>query len=126
MADRLSREYVERYHSRMPVLRAVRLKCSECMGAEPLTLALGGAATAIEECSSVNCALWPFRMGSNPWRAEASAAQVEAARRNISASPKTSARTRQKTREDESAGVVVPETAPLASDEPAYRSEGAA
>jgi hypothetical protein len=51
-----------------PPLRQIRLKCHECQGGEP-----GGPVTArtarwIEECSSVACALWPYRLGFDPRR----------------------------------------------------------
>lgn len=54
-----------------PVLKAVRLKCLECMG---------GSSMEVRQCPSVDCELWPFRFGRNPWRAERSERQKEVAR----------------------------------------------
>lgn len=38
---------------------AIRAKCLECMG---------GSSNEVKLCASANCALWPFRLGSDPWR----------------------------------------------------------
>jgi hypothetical protein len=56
-----------------PVLRAIRAKCLDCSG---------GSHAEIADCLVKTCALYPFRMGRNPWRVEASEAQREASRRN--------------------------------------------
>jgi hypothetical protein len=56
-----------------PVLRAIRRKCLWCSGGDPKEVA---------SCLVPDCALFPFRMGKNPWRAEATDAQREASRRN--------------------------------------------
>jgi len=45
-------------------LKAIRQKCVECQGGYS-----EGASRAIAECSSTNCALWPWRSGKNPWQA---------------------------------------------------------
>jgi hypothetical protein len=79
-SDRRSAAYIARFAEPMPILRVARLKCSECCGAEPGQLARGEIATAIDECGSVSCPLWPFRYGTNPWRAAPSEAQREASR----------------------------------------------
>lgn len=42
-------------------ISAIREKCRECMG---------NSSRAIEECTSVSCALWPFRFGVNVWTDE--------------------------------------------------------
>lgn len=85
MSERNSPEYLRELapFGQMPVLRAVRLKCGECMGGVPGETPRGEVAEAIAECGSATCALWPFRLNSNPWRAEPSEAQREAARRNV-------------------------------------------
>jgi hypothetical protein len=44
-------------HPESPI-RAIRSKCLDCSG---------GAASEIRKCVAVNCALWAFRMGSNPF-----------------------------------------------------------
>jgi hypothetical protein len=56
-----------------PVLRAIRRKCLWCSG---------GDAKEVASCLVPDCALYPFRMGKNPWRAPVSEARREAARRN--------------------------------------------
>ena len=38
---------------------AIRAKCIDCMGGSPAEVRL---------CASGSCALWPFRMGTDPWR----------------------------------------------------------
>lgn len=37
---------------------AIRAKCTECMA---------GSQAEVRRCGDVSCALWPFRMGTNPW-----------------------------------------------------------
>jgi hypothetical protein len=59
-----------------PVLKAIRAKCLDCAG---------GSHAEIADCLVKSCALYPFRMGANPWRAEASEAQREAARKAAAA-----------------------------------------
>jgi hypothetical protein len=56
----------------VPILKSVRAKCLDCSG---------GSHAEIVDCLVKNCALYPFRMGKNPWRAQASEAQREARRR---------------------------------------------
>jgi hypothetical protein len=62
-------------HSQTPMLRVIRAKCLDC----------SQSASEVRRCTAVNCSLWPYRMGSNPFRAERSDAQkaaaVEAAKR---------------------------------------------
>ncbi|WP_159728336.1 hypothetical protein [Methylosinus sp. Ce-a6] len=48
-------------HEVTPVLSAIRAKCLDCSG---------GAPSETRRCLVVQCALWPFRMGANPFRAE--------------------------------------------------------
>ena len=59
-------------HKRMSPLRALRLRCIDCSG---------NSAPEVRLCTAVTCPAWPFRMGSNPWRAPASEARREAGRR---------------------------------------------
>ena len=54
----------------VPVLRAIRLKCLDCSG---------GAQSEVLKCTAVSCALWAFRMGTNPYRKEVSEDQRAAA-----------------------------------------------
>ena len=42
------------------VLRAIRSKCLDCSGGMP---------SEVRDCLVRDCALYPFRMGKNPWRA---------------------------------------------------------
>jgi hypothetical protein len=55
----ISREVLAAYHAPVPVLRAIRAKCIDCSG--------GNDAEA-RKCTVLRCDLWPFRMGTNPWR----------------------------------------------------------
>src|SRR5262245_22072960 len=41
-----------------PVLKAIRAKCPDCFGGTP-----------VRDYLVRNCVLYPFRMGTNPWRA---------------------------------------------------------
>ena len=45
----------------MSPLKAIRAKCHDCSYFQPNEIRL---------CEAVNCALWPFRAGKHPWRAE--------------------------------------------------------
>lgn len=58
---------------RNPV-RAIRAHCLNCCGGSP---------KAVAECPSAQCALFAFRMGRNPYRAPASAAQKARALENL-------------------------------------------
>ena len=46
-------------HERISTLRAIRRKCHDCSG---------GSFHEIALCRSTRCALFPFRMGTDPWR----------------------------------------------------------
>jgi hypothetical protein len=63
-------------HGSTPVLRAIRERCLDCCAEQP---------AEVRKCTSVGCPSWPFRMGTNPWRAppteEKRAARAEAGRR---------------------------------------------
>jgi len=48
-------------HESMPVLSAIRAKCLDCSSDAP---------SEVRRCTVVGCPLWPFRMGTNPFRAE--------------------------------------------------------
>ena len=54
-----------------PVLKAIRAKCKDCCG---------GSEAEVRRCGMIDCPLWPFRMGTNPFRAPPSEAQVAAAK----------------------------------------------
>jgi hypothetical protein len=66
--------YLELGHEARPVLDAIREKCFDCSGASWREVKL---------CRSTACALYPFRLGSNPWRREPSDEQREAASRRM-------------------------------------------
>ena len=60
-------------HKKMPVLDAIQAKCLDCSG---------GNKAEVRDCLVKDCALYPFRSGSNPWRPQASEATREVRRRN--------------------------------------------
>jgi hypothetical protein len=60
-----------------PVLKAIRAKCLDCSGGVP---------SEVRDCLVKNCALYPFRMGSNPWRAPVSEEHRERAAKTFNAS----------------------------------------
>jgi hypothetical protein len=45
-------------HKKRPLLEAIREKCRDCSG---------GSLAEIRYCPVTKCALWPYRMGSNPF-----------------------------------------------------------
>lgn len=71
-------------HAPTPVLKAIRRKCLDCSGGSPAEVA---------GCLVRDCALFPFRMGKNPWRAPPSEAQMAHARKTLAkAKPSPSSR----------------------------------
>ena len=52
---------------------AIRAKCLDCVGTMP----------EVRRCAMIECSLWPFRMGSDPWRAPMSDAQRAAAAQRL-------------------------------------------
>jgi hypothetical protein len=56
---KIARDVLAQYHPPMPVLKAIRAKCIDCSG---------GSADEARKCTVLGCALWPFRMGTNPHR----------------------------------------------------------
>ena len=61
-------------HRPEPVLRAIRRKCLDCSG---------GSAAEVADCLVRNCALYPFRLGTNPWRPPVSEARRRSAREAV-------------------------------------------
>jgi hypothetical protein len=55
-----------------PVLDAIRAKCVDCSG---------GSRSEVAKCVSVYCALWPFRMGTNPFRTKRTDEELSDAQR---------------------------------------------
>ncbi len=59
---KLSKEQLNNLgHEAKPVLTALRERCIDCSG---------GNTAEVRRCTALGCPLWPFRMGTNPWRAE--------------------------------------------------------
>lgn len=48
-------------HEKRNLLHVIRDFCVDCMGGQP---------SYVRKCTSVGCALWPYRLRSNPFRAE--------------------------------------------------------
>lgn len=46
-------------HAAAALTEVIRAKCLDCCC---------GSAHEVRRCISIDCALWPFRMGTNPWR----------------------------------------------------------
>jgi len=46
-------------HAAASLTETVRAKCLDCCC---------GSAQEVRRCISIDCPLWPFRMGTNPWR----------------------------------------------------------
>ena len=61
-------------HQRMSPLKALRLRCVDCSA---------GSDAEVRRCTFVHCPAWPFRMGTNPWRAPASEARRTQSRANM-------------------------------------------
>ena len=60
-------------HSKMPILKAIKEKCLDCSG---------GDRAEVKHCRVTACHLYPFRLGTNPWRPEPSEATRDLRRRN--------------------------------------------
>jgi hypothetical protein len=43
-------------------IKAIRAKCLDCTGEQP---------AEVRKCVAVDCSLWPYRMGRNPFHARA-------------------------------------------------------
>jgi hypothetical protein len=56
-------------HAQMPLLQVIRAKCLDC----------SYSASEVRRCTAIDCCLWPYRMGTNPFRPERSEAQKAAA-----------------------------------------------
>ena len=59
-------------HGKRPLLAVVRQNCIECQG---------GYQAEVLRCQATGCVFWPYRMGTDPFRAPPSEAKREAARR---------------------------------------------
>lgn len=54
----LPREVLAQVHAPAPLLRVIREKCADCCA---------GQLAEVRRCTAVRCALWPYRMGRNPF-----------------------------------------------------------
>lgn len=57
-------------HPRISQTDAIRAKCLDCCCGSP---------AEVRRCGAIDCALWPFRMGTNPYRQPMSQERREAA-----------------------------------------------
>lgn len=57
-------------HERTPALQAIRAKCLDCCGGHP---------SEVRACTAIACPSWPFRMGTDPWRARREMTEEEKA-----------------------------------------------
>ena len=72
-------ELSEMGHQPMSPLQAIRAHCLDCCG---------GSSREVAGCMALRCPSWPFRMGSNPWRAPRSDEQRQAMRIAVAVSPR--------------------------------------
>jgi hypothetical protein len=56
--DEMPRETLATLHAGGPILAAIRAKCLDCCVEQP---------SEVRKCTAVKCALWPYRMGTNPF-----------------------------------------------------------
>lgn len=63
-------ELVSLGHLPAPVLNVIRAKCADCCG---------GSMAEARKCGIVSCSLWPYRTGSNPFRAKRSLSDADKA-----------------------------------------------
>jgi hypothetical protein len=64
-------ELVAMGHAPMSPLRAIRTHCLDCCA---------GSSQEVAKCMALRCPSWPYRMGTNPWRARPSDEQRQAMR----------------------------------------------
>jgi hypothetical protein len=57
-----------------PLLGSVRDKCLDCCC---------GSTAEVRRCGATSCALWPFRMGTNPWSRNRTPAQRAVSYQNL-------------------------------------------
>lgn len=69
---RVSREFLSLNFRQNNPVKAIREKCLDCCG---------GSKAEIRKCVSTDCAIWPFRMGTNPFRKKAVLTAEEKKRR---------------------------------------------
>lgn len=55
-------------HTPIPAMSAIRKKCLDCCGFQ---------VGEVRKCIATSCALWPYRMGKNPFRSDAAKRQKQ-------------------------------------------------
>jgi hypothetical protein len=58
---KVASEILSLYHGEKNPLKAIRARCLDCCCQQP---------SEVRKCVAVNCPSWPFRMGTNPFRAK--------------------------------------------------------
>jgi hypothetical protein len=51
-------------HKKRPILKAIRSNCKDCSS---------GTYAEVRRCVMIDCPLWPYRFGTNPFRANGGA-----------------------------------------------------
>ena len=51
-------------HKKRPILKAIRSNCKDCSG---------GIYAEVKKCVMIDCPLWPYRFGTNPFRTKGGA-----------------------------------------------------
>lgn len=57
-------------HTKNPLLRIIQAKCLDC----------AHSSSEVRKCVALDCPLWPYRMGANPFKPERTPEQREADR----------------------------------------------
>ena len=85
-------------HHARPILNTIRAKCLDCSCYQP---------SEIAKCTAYGCALWPYRMGTNPFRAPMSEERRAAAAASLASIGKNSRKIRQASEQTEEAATLV-------------------
>lgn len=56
--DMSNEEFSRLKHKKMNPMKVIRAKCLDCCVGQP---------AEVRKCTAVDCALWPYRMGTNPF-----------------------------------------------------------
>ena len=65
-------EILSLYHREQNPLKALRERCLDCCC---------GSATEVRKCVATACVLWPFRLGTNPFRKRGALSEEERRKR---------------------------------------------
>lgn len=63
-------------HIGRPLLKVIQAKCLDCSCYQP---------SEVDKCTAYGCPLWPYRKGTNPWRAPQSEERRAASRARMAA-----------------------------------------